>query len=259
MKAAPIDKRFCRELAEWWPLISPVAGHETRAAYLATLLHSAGIAVQDVLELGSGDGETAAHLKHHFALTLVDLNPEMLAASRDLNPQCRHFTGDMRSVRLPERFDAVVIGESIGHLTSEEDLLATCVTAFEHCRPGGMAVFLPGHVTETYAPGAGSFAADDDDGRSARHHTWTWDPNPRDTWVLTTHAFVLRHPDGTLNLDHETRRLGLFDRSTWLAVLSDAGFEASAVEDDTEDDTENDGTGEPAPARTVFIGYRPGR
>src|SRR5512144_136663 len=100
----PSDHRLYRDLAPWWPLISPVAEYEAEAAYVATLLHSAGIGVRDVLELGSGGGHNAAHLKHHFRLALVDLSPEMLHVSRGLNPECRHLVGDMRAVRLGETF-----------------------------------------------------------------------------------------------------------------------------------------------------------
>ena len=59
-----------------------------------------------MLELGSGGGNNASHLKAHFQLTLVDLSPAMLAVSRALNPECEHLQGDMRTVRLGRRFDA---------------------------------------------------------------------------------------------------------------------------------------------------------
>lgn len=248
MEAAPTDQRFYRELAGWWPLISPAAEYEEEAAYVATLLHSAGIGVRDVLELGSGGGHNAAHLKRHFRLTLVDLSPDMLAVSRRLNPECRHLEGDMRSLNLREHFDAVFVHDAVDYLTTEDDLRATFGTAFAHCRPGGMALFLPHHVRETYFPACDGGGADGDDGRSARYHSWTWDPDPDDTWVLTTYAFVLRRCDGTVELSQETHRTGLFDRGTWLALLSDTGFEASAVEEETEDDRT---------PRMVFLGHRP--
>ena len=34
------------------------------------------------------------HLKEWFALTLVDLSEDMLAVSRQLNPECEHRQGD---------------------------------------------------------------------------------------------------------------------------------------------------------------------
>ena len=55
-----------------------------------------------VLELGSGGGNTASHLKARARLTLTDIAPAMLALSMTLNPERDHLEGDMRTavVRL---------------------------------------------------------------------------------------------------------------------------------------------------------------
>ena len=97
---APEHHRFYGELAEWWPLISPPEDYAEESAFAATVLASASIPVREVLELGSGGGHSAVHLKAQFTMTLVDLSDEMLAVSRQLNPECEHHQGDMRTVRL---------------------------------------------------------------------------------------------------------------------------------------------------------------
>lgn len=43
-----------------------------------------------LLELGSGDNNTASYFKRRFACTLTDLSPEMLALSSGINPECEH-------------------------------------------------------------------------------------------------------------------------------------------------------------------------
>lgn len=91
--------RFYGDLAPWWPLISPVEEYAEEAAHAATLLASATIPVREVLELGSGGGHNAAHLKARFTMTLVEPSADMLAVSRRLNPECDHHQGDMRTVR----------------------------------------------------------------------------------------------------------------------------------------------------------------
>lgn len=237
-----------RELAPWWPLLAPVDEHEAEAAYVATVLHSARIGVRDVLHLGSAAGRTAAHLRDHFAMTLVDRCPEMLGVSSRLNPQCRHVEGDMRTLRLDDRFDAVLALDAVDHLTTEADLRATVATAHAHCRPGGIAVFRPRQVHETFAQVSRCGGTDGADGRSARFHSWTWDPDPTDTWALTSYAYVLRTADGALHLSQQTRRTGLFGRDVWLDALAEAGFEANALEEDADDD---------GPARTILLGHRP--
>lgn len=250
-ESPPLAHRFYGDLAPWWPLISPVAEYETEAAFIATLLHSAALPVGELLELGSGGGNVASHLKGHFDLTLVDLSPQMLAVSRRLNPQCRHAPpADMRSVRLDASFDAVLIHDAIDYMTTVDDLAAAVRTAHTHCRPGGMAVFLPDHVAETYRPGCDHGGSDGDDGRSARYLAWCWDPDPTDTWVFTQYAFALRRAEGDVEVAHELHRTGVFPRAVWLDVLADAGFEPSSLEEDTDEDRL---------PRTVLVGHRPRR
>ncbi|MDQ3982493.1 MAG: class I SAM-dependent methyltransferase, partial [Actinomycetota bacterium] len=124
-------------LAEWWPLLSPPAEYEEEAElYRELLADSAAIPVEDVLELGSGGGNNASHLKQGFRMTLADLSPEMLAVSRRLNPECEHVRGDMRTIRLGRTFDAVFVHDAIAYMTNEDDLAAALRTVAEHCKRG---------------------------------------------------------------------------------------------------------------------------
>ncbi len=93
--------KLYREIADWWPILStPEEYAEEAELYRKALVTSASAPIHTLLELGSGGGSNASHLKKHFQMTLVDLSPGMLEVSRKLNPECEHLQGDMRSVRL---------------------------------------------------------------------------------------------------------------------------------------------------------------
>lgn len=93
--------KLYKELADWWPLLSAPEGYaEEAATYRDNLIACARRSVRRALELGSGGGNNASHSKAHFEMTLVDLSPHMLDASRTLNPECEHIEGDMRTMRL---------------------------------------------------------------------------------------------------------------------------------------------------------------
>jgi SAM-dependent methyltransferase len=236
------------DLAAWWPLISPPEDYAEEAAYAGRLLAGLAEPVRDVLELGSGGGHNALYLKERFALTLVDLSPGMLDASRALNPECRHIQGDMRTIRLGRSFDAVFVHDAVDYMTTEADLRAAIETAFVHCRRGGGAVFIPDHVAETFEPDTDHGGADAPDGRAARYLVWSLDPDPADTTIVTEYAFLLRGADGTVRAVHDTHVTGLFPRATWLALLREAGFDARVeIEETTEDRT----------PREVFVARRP--
>jgi SAM-dependent methyltransferase len=243
------ELRFYGELAEWWPLISPPGDYAEEAAYAATLLRSGDRRVETVLELGSGGGHNAVHLKADFALTLVDRSPGMLAMSEQLNPECEHQVGDMRSVRLDREFDAVFVHDAVQYLTTEADLVAAVETVFVHLRPGGVAVLMPDEIRETCETGADHGGTDGDDGRGVRYLEWTWDPDPDDDSYCTEYVFLLREVDGTVRAVHETHQLGLFPEARWLAILRAAGLEPRAITEVTTEDR---------PPRRVFVARKPG-
>lgn len=228
--------RFYGELAGWWPLISPPEDYAEEAEEAARLLKTAPIPVREVLELGSGGGHNAYHLKRHFAMTLVDLSEEMIAVSLRLNPECGHVQGDMRSVRLVREFGAVFVHDAVAYMTTERDLGRVAETAFVHCRKGGLALFVPDDVLESFVPDSDHGGIDGPDGRGVRYLEWTWDPDPADTWIQTEYVFLLREADGAVRTVHETHRTGLFRREVWLRLLAEAGFETEVVTERTSQD-----------------------
>ncbi|HTO51933.1 MAG TPA: class I SAM-dependent methyltransferase [Myxococcota bacterium] len=217
------------ELARWWPLLSPPSDYAEEAEfYRRTLCASARAPLRTLLELGSGGGNNASFLKHHFELTLVDLSPAMLEVSRALNPECAHQQGDMRSVRLGREFDGVLVHDAIAYMTHESDLRRVFETAHAHCRRGGVALFAPDHLRETFEPKT-DHGGSDADGRGLRFLEWSWDPDPADSSHVVDYVLVMRERDGSLRLEHDRHVNGLFARADWLRWLDLAGFDARNV------------------------------
>ncbi len=228
MTAASRSKLY-DELASWWPLLSSPADYAEEAAfYERALLDACELPARTLLEIGSGGGNNALYLKRRFRTTLVDLSPGMLAVSQDLNPECEHVEGDLRTVRLGRVFDCVFIHDAIVYMTTEADLRRALETAYLHCRPGGAALFAPDHVRENFQSST-SHGGHDGDGRSLRYLEWTWDPDPTDSTYLVDYAFLLREADGAVRVEHDRHVEGLFARADWLRLLSEVGFRASML------------------------------
>jgi SAM-dependent methyltransferase len=216
-------------LAGWFHLLTAPADYEEEAAFFRKLLAgSSKDARLSVLELGSGGGNNASHLKAHFQMTLVDISPEMLELSRSINPECEHIQGDMRSLRLGRLFDAVFLHDAVSYIVTEEDLAAAIATAYEHCRPGGRAVFAPDYVRETFHPSTDHGGHDGTD-RGMRYLEWTWDPDPADSTYIVDFAYLLREPDGSVSVVHDRHEEGAFPRDVWLSLLGKAGFRPELV------------------------------
>jgi len=235
--------RLYDELADWFHLLTAPAEYADEASFIHDLLraHVAG-PLETLLELGSGGGNTASHLRERLRLTLTDLSPAMLDLSRTLNPDCEHLVADMRSARLGRTFDAVLIHDAVMYMTTEADLRAALETAFVHLRPGGAAVVAPDCVRETFRPKT-DHGGHDGAGRALRYLEWTYDPDPDDTTFFTDFALLLREGASDVRVRYDRHVEGLFARATWLDLLREVGFVPSVVVDRWQ--------------RDVFVGFHP--
>ncbi len=217
------------DLADWWPILSHPADYAEEAEfYRKALLKYSKNAPKTMLELGGGGGNNASHLKAHFEMTLVDLSPGMLAVSQKLNPECDHQQGDMRSVRLDRQFDVVFIHDAIAYMTSETDLQAAIQSAYLHTRPGGVALFAPDFVRETFKPSTGH-GGHDGVGRSLRYLEWTWDPDPTDHSCRMQMVYLLREGQEITDTISDQHDLGLFSLAEWKRIVRQSGFAPHAI------------------------------
>ena len=233
--------RLYDELAAWWPLVGDAATEyaEEAGIYADLLAEACDGPIESLLELGSGGGNNALHMKRRFRrLLLADVSEGMLAVSRALNPECEHRFGDMRTLRLGRTFDAVFVHDAVCYMTTEADLRRAIETAWVHCRPGGAVLFAPDYLRENF-PGTST----DDGGldeprptggdgvcaRGLRFVEWLWDPDPEDTQYIVDYAFLLRDRDGSARVVHDRHVEGLFARQRWLDILTEVGFDARSA------------------------------
>jgi len=241
--------RLYRELADWYFLLTPVGDYVEEAAFYRRLFETqCQMPPRTLLDLGCGGGHNAAHLKATLACTLVDFAPAMLELSRRLNPECEHVQGDMRSVRLGRVFDCVLVHDAVSYMASRADLASTIATAFEHTAPGGVAMFQPDFVAETFEPGTES-GGSDAGARGLRYLEWRWVPESSDETYVTDMAYLLRDESGSVEVVHDRHVMGLFPRVVWLELIAAAGFEPLAV---PFDHSSFSNTG-----HEVFLGLRP--
>jgi trans-aconitate methyltransferase len=219
--------RFYQELARWWPLFSPPLHYAEEVDDFLRRLAPLPPGPKTLLELGSGGGSFASHLKPHFTLTLTDISEGMLAESRVINPEAEHIAGDMRTLRLDRQFDYVLVHDAVCYMTTLDDLQAAIRTAAVHCQSYGTIVFMPDYVTETFTPGTDDGGEDAPDGRGFRYLEWRWDPDPNDTAYIVDYAFLLREAAGDVRVVHDRHIEGLFPRAAWRGAFEAAGLSAS--------------------------------
>lgn len=219
------------ELASWFHLLTAPADYEEESGiYLRDLREACAFEPKTMLELGSGGGNNASHLKKHLEMTLTDLSPEMLALSKTLNPELEHIEADMRTLRLGRQFDLVFAHDAVSYLLTEDDVRAAIRTAWEHLRPGGVALFGPDDLAEHWAEAEDCGGHSDTSGKGMRYLEWAHRRGIESPRYYTDYAYLLREADGTVRVAKDRHTCAAHPRATWVAAFEDQGFTVEVKE-----------------------------
>ena len=186
-------KRLYGDLAHLWPLMSPPDHYDDEARYwLRELRSRLPTGKRRILDLGTGGGHHLRPLTAEFDATAVDLSEAMLSHSRRLNPGVDHHVGDMRTVRLGETFDAVLVHDAISYMTTEADLQAVFATARAHLRQCGLLIVAPDDYTETFNPPRVEYRTNRNADTELTYVEYSTDLDPTDTSIETTYVFFIK-------------------------------------------------------------------
>ncbi|MBA3046524.1 MAG: class I SAM-dependent methyltransferase [Candidatus Thermoplasmatota archaeon] len=218
------DRRMYGDLSWTWPIISPPENYGEEANQFSSAIEACSkIPVKSLLNIGCGGGHIDFHLKNQYKITGMDISPEMLENAIKLNPEARYLKGDMRSVRLGEKFDSVIIADSITYMLSEDELSAAFRTAFEHLKPGGVFCTYAEELREKFTRTTFTHdarTAGDMDIILIEHK---WDPDLDDS-TIEFHFIFLIQEGGKLRVESDKHTCGLFPLKTWKRLLKKTGF-----------------------------------
>jgi hypothetical protein len=122
----------------------------------------------------------------------------------------------------------VFIHDAISYLITETDLFQAIETAFAHCLPGGVALFVPDYIREGFTP-ATSHGGHDSGNRGLRYVQWVWDPDPDDTSYIMDMAYLMKDGEN-IRCYNDRHVMGLFSKDDWIKLMEKAGFQAKTIE-----------------------------
>lgn len=135
----------------YYDLLYSDKDYEGESAFIEGLIRSHHPSALTVLELGCGTGKHAELLvRSGFQVHGVDCSERMLAEAcarrrlltGNLQESLKFSPGDMRYVRLGNRFDTVIsLFHVMSYQTDNNDLEAAFATATAHLMPGGLFFF----------------------------------------------------------------------------------------------------------------------
>ena len=178
------------------------------------------LASKTVLDLGVGVEKVAPWaLGVDERSTAADLRADVSPGSTSL---LRALKGRL--------FDVVFIHDAIDYMLTLQELRRALFRAAVHCKPGGLALFVPDYVRETFVPST-DHGGTDAGRRGLRYLEWTYDPLPGDSTYVTEFAYLLRKGEGQSQLEYDRHICGLFFRAEWLQLLQEVGFQPEIIRD----------------------------
>jgi SAM-dependent methyltransferase len=133
------------DYSKYYDLLYQDKDYEAEARYVDTLIKKYSLNARSMLEFGCGTGRyTREFSRLGYAVHGVDFSEGMLAEAREKSEgikRLRFSCGDMRSVRLGEKFDVVAaLFHVLSYQTTNQDVLDAFKTVKEHLAPEGIAV-----------------------------------------------------------------------------------------------------------------------
>jgi SAM-dependent methyltransferase len=106
-----------------------------------------------LLDVACGTGKHLEFLAESFDVEGLDISEELLALARERLPDVPLHCGDMRSFRLPRRFDAITcLFSAIGYMTDVDDLVRALETMADHLNSGGLLIVEPWITPDEWRP-----------------------------------------------------------------------------------------------------------
>ncbi|GHV55465.1 SAM-dependent methyltransferase [Synergistales bacterium] len=133
------------DYSKYYDLLYQDKDYEAEAQYVDALIKNYSRNACSILEFGCGTGRyTREFARMGYQVHGVDLSEKMLIEAEErcggVN-NARFSHGDMRFVRLGERFDVVAaLFHVLSYQTTNQDVLSALTTVKEHLAPGGIAV-----------------------------------------------------------------------------------------------------------------------
>jgi SAM-dependent methyltransferase len=203
-------------------ITSPADYADETGFYINMIKENAVIETNSLLHIGCGAGGNDYIFKNHFKVTGVDISEAMLEIARKTNPEVTYLHGDMRSIDLMERFDAVAIPDSIDYMATLPELQSAIAVACRHLKPGGVLLIVA-KTRESFRENNFCYTgAKGDVGITLFENNYIPEQDPS-TYEATL-VYLIRRK-GKLSIHTDCHGLGLFSETQWLSLLKGAGLE----------------------------------
>lgn len=199
-------------------ILHKINEHKTRKT--STLLH-----------LGCGSGCIDYNLKNHYSITGVDLSKDMIKSAAKKNPECEYLVGDMRTVNLNRKFDAIILPDSTAYLLTESEIYNLFKNAKNMLNKDGLLMVMVEYDPEFFPQNRTTVEKVRKDDIELTFIENNYAKDLRENSFEATFIFLIRIK-GELDVVMDVHRAGLFKKEIWHDQMVKAGFKTELIEDE---------------------------
>lgn len=175
-----------------------------------------------LLDIACGTGAQAKYFSERFAVTGIDISPEMLEIASAKVSNARFEIADMTAFELGAKFDIIVnLYGSIGFVPSFESMCASLMCVNKHLAENGVFILTPWSTKEEIKNGL--VAKSKKDGLSGFCRMETVRRVSDDKVQVEMHHLVANELDVKYNKTVST--VTLFSESEYVSALEKTGFD----------------------------------
>lgn len=177
-----------------------------------------------LLDVACGTGKHLEHLRLHYEVQGVDVEPAFAALARERLPDVPIHEADMRDFDLGKTFDVVTcLFSSIAYMTNTDDLDSSIQAMARHLAEGGLLIVEPFFSPDQFQPGSPwSLFVDQPDLKIARLDV----PQVEGTVGIVPFHYLVATNEGVEHFT-ELHRLGLFTQDEYADAFASAGLTMS--------------------------------
>jgi SAM-dependent methyltransferase len=192
------------------------------SARLTELIRARNPAARTLLDVACGTGKHLEHFRETFDVEGVDLDEGLLTVARARLGSVPVHEGDMRTLELGHRFDAITcLFSAVGHLADTGELDSALAAMAAHLEPGGVLIVEPWIEPDAWVPGEPALLTVDEPDLKIARVTLT---GRRGTTSILDFHYLVATPAG-VETYAERMELGLFTAGEMGSSFARAGLD----------------------------------
>lgn len=219
--------------AQLYDLIYSNKDYQSEAKTIDELIKRYQPSAQSLLDVACGTGNHLQYLKQDYQCKGVDLDPDILAEAKRKHPDVPFYEGDMQTLYMGERFDAVIcLFSAIGYVQTRAGLAKAIKAMGQHVARRGVLIVEPWITPENFRRGdKGLTVVETDDVNIVRMNTskrrvleGSPDTDGTKDEVSRLEMHYMVGTADSITTFSEVHDLGLFSNELYAKAFQDAGF-----------------------------------